>query len=148
LAPLVLHDVVPEGQAMSGIFDLKTSEEFFSTVLRVYDRYQQSNAKDVEDLLYVLMGLNHLREWIAPGYSNTTPPGRPEEIFYNEIWKTFSFRTINSLCNRTKHLKRFARPLPRRTIFHLTTGLTLMQCGISTLVPHQNTWLMGKMLLK
>ena len=89
---------------MSGIFDLKTPEEFFSTVLRTYDRYQESNAKDVEDLLYVLMGLNHLREWIAPGYSHITPPGRLEEVFYNEIWNTSSFKIINSLCNRTKHL--------------------------------------------
>ncbi len=46
---------------MNGIFDLKTSEEFFNTVLRIYDRYQQSNVKEVEDLLYVVMGLNHLR---------------------------------------------------------------------------------------
>lgn len=89
---------------MSGIFDLKTSKDFFSTILRIYDRYQQSNAKDVEDLLYVLMGLNHLREWIAPEYSYKTAAKRPEEIFYNEIWETPSFQIINSLCNRSKHL--------------------------------------------
>ncbi len=90
---------------MSGIFDLKTADEFFSTVLRINDRYRQSKAKDVEDLLYVLMGLNHLREWIAPGYSYSDSPEIPEEVFYNEIWKTSSFKIINSLCNRTKHLK-------------------------------------------
>ena len=90
---------------MSGIFDLKTSEDFFNTILRVYDRYQQSNTKDVEDLLYVLMGLNHLREWIAPEYNYKTVAEKPEEIFYNEIWETSSFQIINSLLNcRTSNL--------------------------------------------
>lgn len=100
---------------MSGVFDLKTPAEFFGTILRIYDRYQRSNEKDIEDLLYVLMGLNHLREWIAPGYSAYTRtcegkqknlPRNRGEVFYNEIWDdTSSFKIINSLCNRTKHLK-------------------------------------------
>lgn len=89
---------------MNGIFDLKTSEEFFNTILRIYGRYQQTTAKDIEDLLYVLMGLTHLREWIAPGYYHTTPAGRPEQVFYNEIWDIASFKIIKSLCNHTKHL--------------------------------------------
>jgi hypothetical protein len=89
---------------MSGIFDLDTPAEFFGTVRRIYDRYQSNAAKDIEDLLYVLMGLNHLREWIAPGYNHKNQANRPEEKFYNEIWNTASFKIVNSLCNRTKHL--------------------------------------------
>lgn len=89
---------------MNDIFDIKSSEEFFSSVLRIYDRYQRSNEKDIEDLLYVLMGLNHLREWIAPRYKPKTQPSKPEEAFSKEIYSLPSFTIIRSLCNRTKHM--------------------------------------------
>lgn len=90
---------------MSGIFDLNTPDEFFFTICRIYDRYKKGTAKDIEDLLYVLMGLNHLREWIAPGYKHKIKPNRPEEIFYNRIRDIPSFQIVNTLCNRTKHLR-------------------------------------------
>lgn len=91
---------------MSKIFDLKSSEDFFGSVLRLYDRYQRSNEKNVEDLLYVIMGLNHLREWIAPGYTPNDHPSKPEEAFSKEIYNLPSFTIVRFLCNRTKHMKK------------------------------------------
>lgn len=87
-----------------GIFDLNTPEEFFQSICRILERYKISTAKNIEDLLYVLMGLNHLREWIAPGYDWKNPPKSPNEEFFQSIYKTSEFKTVNALCNRTKHL--------------------------------------------
>ena len=66
-----------------GIFDLNTPQEFFNSICRILNRYKSSHAKDIEDLLYVLMGLNHLREWIAPHYDKMKPPKNPAEDFFN-----------------------------------------------------------------
>jgi len=55
--------------------------------------------------MYVIMGLTHLREWIAPGYSHEKPARTYEEVFYNEIYKLESFRLIQALCNHSKHMK-------------------------------------------
>ncbi|MHC4268383.1 MAG: hypothetical protein ACYSTS_07945 [Planctomycetota bacterium] len=87
------------------IFDLNTPEEFFRSICLVLERYKISTAKNIEDLLYVLMGLNHLREWIAPCYNWKNPPETPSQKFYHSIFKTPEFRTVNALCNRSKHLE-------------------------------------------
>lgn len=50
------------------------------------------------------MGLNHLREWIAPDYDHKKPATNPCEVFYNTIYNEQSFKIINALCNRNKHL--------------------------------------------
>ena len=89
----------------NGIFDIEEPSQFFDSILRVFERYKSSRAKNVEDLLYVIMGLNHLREWIAPGYRPDTMPQSSAESFYAEIWdEEPNFQTMNALCNRTKHL--------------------------------------------
>ncbi len=88
-----------------GIFDLNTLEEFFQSICRILEQYKVSTAKNIEDLLYILMGLNHLREWIAPGYDWKKPPKEPKEEFFQSIYITSEFKTVNALCNRTKHLQ-------------------------------------------
>ena len=50
------------------------------------------------------MGLNHLREWIAPAYDHRAAPKKPEEKFFQDIWDVPSFKIINAVCNRTKHM--------------------------------------------
>ena len=52
------------------------------------------------------MGLNHLREWIAPGYNPEKTPSNEQETFFQLIFKNASFKVINSLCNKTKHFQR------------------------------------------
>ncbi|SRR6266571_4320371 len=96
-----------------GIFDLVTPEQFFEVVRRVFARYRDLRAKSIEDLLFVLLGLTHLREWITPGYdykANITPSD-PAEQFSKWIYEQPSFGTVRALCNRTKHL----RASPHRT---------------------------------
>ena len=95
-----------KGRTMSNIFDLESSEDFFGSVLRVYDGYQRSNEKNIEDLLYVLMGLTHLREWIAPRYNPKDLPSKPEQDFSKEIYDLPSFTIVRFLCNRTKHMEK------------------------------------------
>jgi hypothetical protein len=88
-----------------GFFDLESPKFFFGTVKHAVERLADAEQKRTEDLMYVLMGLTHLREWIAPGYSHTQPATTPEQRFYNEIYSLDSFKLIQALCNRSKHLK-------------------------------------------
>lgn len=87
-----------------GIFGISTPEEFLHSVEKVYQRYLQS--KYSEDLLYVLMGLNHLREWIAPGYRAGGKPTNAAEIFSEAIYGDADNDIVRLLCNRTKHLRK------------------------------------------
>ena len=83
-----------------GIFEISTPEDFLHSIEKVYERYLQS--KYCEDLLYVLMGLNHLREWIAP---DGTPEGAAKQ-FSKAIYADADFHIVRRLCNRTKHLRK------------------------------------------
>jgi hypothetical protein len=55
------------------------------------------------------MGLNHLREWIAPGYKDIykeTPAVSKEQKFFLKIYDELpEFKIINASCNGIKHLK-------------------------------------------
>jgi hypothetical protein len=51
-----------------GIFDIGNAKEFFASIQHRCGLYPACTVKSTEDLLYIIMGLNHLREWIAPGF--------------------------------------------------------------------------------
>ncbi|MCG2813259.1 MAG: hypothetical protein L6245_01120, partial [Thermodesulfovibrionales bacterium] len=95
------------------IFDIYSPEEFFYSINNAWKNYRRDKQKSVEILLYVIMGLNHLREWIAPGYNPKCKsgnkcwetPSTDAERFSKAIYNNASFKIIRSLCNRTKHLK-------------------------------------------
>lgn len=89
----------------NGIFDVASPEAFLNSIDRSFQRYQDGKVKSIELLLYIIMGLNHLREWIAPNYDHKKEPRNDGERFYREIYLQDSFRTIHFLCNRTKHLR-------------------------------------------
>jgi len=91
---------------INGIFDIYSPEEFFYSINNAWENYKRSKQKSVEILLYVIMGLNHLREWIASGYDPKKTPTNDEEKFFQSIFNKASFKVINSLCNKTKHLQR------------------------------------------
>lgn len=93
----------------NGIFDIKTSEAFFHSIKTSFDKYKKSKEKNIESLLYIIMGLNHLREWIAPGYNHEDPVAIMRKAFYNSIWSENSFQIIRCLCNRSKHLNETER---------------------------------------
>lgn len=75
----------------SPFFDINSPEAFFYSIKHQVSVLRQAKEKETFRLLYIIMGLNHLREW-------GTADGR--DFFENE-----SFRIINALCNYTKHLR-------------------------------------------
>ncbi len=97
--------------ASNGIFDITTPEQFFDSIRTIFEDYKSSNAKSVEKLLYVIMGLNHLREWIAPGYNHKNPAQDEAQKFYNLIWDVPSYKIIKEISNLTKHLAARGRSL-------------------------------------
>lgn len=98
----------------NGVFDIYSPEEFFYSITNALENYKRAKQKSIEILLFTLMGLNHLREWIAPGYNpqykcgkkHWKTPSTDAERFSKVIYDNASFKIIRSLCNRTKHLKR------------------------------------------
>jgi hypothetical protein len=68
--------------------------------------------RPTEDLLFIIMALNHLREWIAPDYN---PYGRPPKLrnpktkaeeFSRRLYCDPNFKIIREICNATKHVKK------------------------------------------
>ncbi len=93
------------------IFDINSEKGLFFLINRTMKRYSGEREKDAAELLFLIMALNHLREWIAPGYSknrngNWPTPNNDGERFSQDIYdKCPEFETIRKLCNRSKHLK-------------------------------------------
>ena len=90
------------------LFDIKSPEDFFNSLLRVREKYESKRTKYIEDLLYMILGLNHLREWIAPGYryDKKKPAVTDEQLFFDRIHNDLEdFKTINQICNHSKHLR-------------------------------------------
>jgi len=63
-----------------------------------------SQTKRPQDLLLLVFGLTHLREWIAPGYKYDRPAVTPAEHFYQKIFTLKEFKILQNLCNRSKHM--------------------------------------------
>ena len=63
-------------------------------------------AKDSERLLFLILGLTHLREWIAPGYTHVRGrgPQSKAEAVHGRIWDLESFALLRAIANHTKHL--------------------------------------------
>lgn len=89
-----------------GVFDIGDARQFFDSIERCYSYYQSQEVKSTEALLYIIMGLNHLREWIAPGYDSRHTPKAPEERFSKTIYDDAGHAVIRRLCNATKHSDR------------------------------------------
>jgi hypothetical protein len=96
------------------IFDIYSPEEFFYSINIAWKKYKRDKQKSIEILLYVIMGLNHLREWIAPQYNPEykcghicwKTPTNDAERFSKTIYENASFEIIRRLCNKTKHLEK------------------------------------------
>ena len=57
----------------------------------------------------MILGLNHLREWIAPGFKDFKHPANDAEEFFLLIFDNSDWKIINEICNQTKHVN----PVPR-----------------------------------
>lgn len=88
----------------SHFFDIHSAEELFRLLKTVTNTFTSSRAKHTQDLLFLVFGLTHLREWIAPDYSPEHTPVTPEELFYQHIFDLEEFKVLQGLCNRSKHM--------------------------------------------
>ena len=87
-------------------FDINSDEAFFLSLQRAAAKLQSLKVKETANVLYLLMGANHLRDWIAPGYPRQwKTPTTPEQLFYVAIYDLKEFNIVNDLCNHSKHLK-------------------------------------------
>lgn len=86
------------------MFNLKTPSDYFFHIENAIKSYQSKSNKSIQELFFIINGLNHLREWIAPDYDYKIKPQMPNEILFNKIWSLSEFKIINKLCNGTKHL--------------------------------------------
>lgn len=85
-------------------FNIESPEALFRLLKQVEKRFRERKNKRVEELLLLVFGFTHLREWIAPGYSPENSPQTPEEQFYQEIFELSEFNLLRHLCNRSKHM--------------------------------------------
>jgi hypothetical protein len=54
---------------MSQTFDIDNAKDLFDVVERRFKDYCDDPEKRTEDIIVVIMIVNHLREWIAPGFN-------------------------------------------------------------------------------
>lgn len=85
-------------------FDITSAKVFFDSICRVRKKYESKPTKHIEDVLFMVFGLNHLREWIAPNYKYQDKPVNDDEHFYNDVFNDTNWKIINSVCNHSKHL--------------------------------------------
>jgi hypothetical protein len=93
------------------LFDINSEEIFFEIIKNSFIKYKTEKDKSIELLLFIIMGLNHLREWIAPGYApfthngNINVPKTRYEQFSNDVYITHEYKIVRKICNKSKHLK-------------------------------------------
>jgi len=104
------------------MFEIDTAEDLFFYICRTMKKFSGRRVKRVSEFLFLVMTLNHLREWIAPGYQRKgkgwPEPKNQEEQLFRDIWNMPEFQIINGLCNGIKHYKSI--PQTTSTEFGLT----------------------------
>jgi len=96
-------------------FDIDSARDLFDVAEQRFARYCTDSTKSAEDLILIIMIVNHLREWIAPGFNKEYeqncktwiwPAANSEaEKFSRKIYEHTNFDLIRKLCNGTKHAK-------------------------------------------
>ncbi len=90
------------------LFELKDAKDLFleiQTAIREYHEKPNSRL-----FLFLVFALNHLREWIADSNYDAINAKKVSGIalnkaenFFCNIWRLKEFKTVNGLCNRSKH---------------------------------------------
>lgn len=94
----------------SGFFEVRDESDFFGILERALNAQKATHAKRPEDVLLLVLGLTHLREWIAPKYKEGSTPTTRAEQFASELFKNEDYKTIRLLANHAKHQRRRALP--------------------------------------
>jgi len=89
---------------LSHFYDIDSADQLFCVLKRVAEGFSSVRGKRTQDLLLLVFGLTHLREWIAPDYDLRRLPQTREDAFYEEIFKLEEFNILRLLCNRSKHM--------------------------------------------
>jgi hypothetical protein len=76
-----------------------------------FKKYCDDSEKRTEDIIAIIMIVNHLREWISPGFgpdsSKNWPVAKtPADDVSRKVYEHPMFSTIRKLCNGTKHAKK------------------------------------------
>lgn len=86
------------------LFNVTSPKDFLDSIVRTRRKYESKKTKYIEDVLFMFLGLNHLREWIAPGYDHKSPKTTRAHQFYHDIFNNLAeFKIIKSICNHSKH---------------------------------------------
>lgn len=86
------------------LFDIESPDQLFYLLKLVAKRFTTAHTKRPEDLLLLVFGLTHLREWVAPDYSPKQRAVTSSERFFQEIFDLDEFKVLQALCNRSKHM--------------------------------------------
>lgn len=89
---------------LSHFYDIDSADQLFRLLKRVAEGFSSVRGERTQDLLLLVFGLTHLREWIAPDYDLRRLPQTREDAFYEEIFKLEEFNILRLLCNRSKHM--------------------------------------------
>lgn len=82
-----------------------TYKELFELICQKYNEVKEKSSMKLEEAYFLIFSLNHLREWIYPGYRPSNMPKNDEEKKFQIIYESSDFQIINDLANHTKHLK-------------------------------------------
>ncbi len=133
---------------LSHFYDIDSADQLFCVLKRVAEGFSSVRGKRTQDLLLLVFGLTHLREWIAPDYDLRRLPQTREDAFYEEIFKLEEFNILRLLCNRSKHMSQTVGVMGtlygrRLTIPQISTqSLTLIEVRRSPTLLMSETWRM------
>lgn len=102
---------------VSGFFDIRDDLAFFTIVSNTLNSFLATKTKKPEDLLLLVLGLAHLREWIAPNYKRGAAPRNSAERFAAMLYENHNYQTVLLLANHAKHQRRGALPEIQSTSF-------------------------------
>ncbi len=102
---------------VSGFFDIRDDSAFFTIVSNTLNSFLATKTKKPEDLLLLVLGFAHLREWIAPNYKRGAAPRNSAERFAAMLYENPNYKTVLLLANHAKHQRRGALPEIQSTSF-------------------------------
>lgn len=101
----------------SGFFDIRDDSAFFSVLSNVLLEFRATKSKKPEHLLLLVLGLAHLREWIAPNYTRDDFPKNAAQRFAAALLQLPEYDTLWLLANHAKHQRRRSLPETQTTSF-------------------------------